>query len=442
MPIRFHSAKHYLGDHFFRFSRKIKGKLEYQNIFKNFGFLSIVQITNYILPLVVLPYLFNVFGDELFGQLMFAQAFAQYFIIVIDYGFNLSATKEVSLHRLHSEKVSEIFCSVIFLKMMFFFLSFAILLLLVFTVDKFSEFRMIYVFTFLTSLGSVLLPTWLFQGLEKMKYITIVNLTSKIASTLFIFILIKRSDQLILVPIVNSVASILPGVFILLYLNKIFTVQWIVPSKASIWLQLANGWFVFLSSISTSMYTITNTFLLGLMFNASYAGYFSFAEKIIRSITSLFIPLNNALFPFMSLKMKSSPTHGLKIFKKIFIVILFITTIGAFLVYFSSDLLVVVVNKNFGSSIIILKILAPLIVIIPISNLIGFQILFTSGMEKKYLLSVFLAGLLNITIYYLLSGLIDYKSAAVSLLLSEIFVCMSFLKYLIKYNNEIKTITL
>ncbi|WP_083761127.1 oligosaccharide flippase family protein [Thermoanaerobacter italicus] len=81
-----------------------------KRLITNIFSLSLLQIANYVLPLLTVPYLVRVLGPEKYGLISFSQAFIQYFILLTDYGFNLSATRKISIYRDDKEKISEVSC--------------------------------------------------------------------------------------------------------------------------------------------------------------------------------------------------------------------------------------------------------------------------------------------------------------------------------------------
>jgi polysaccharide transporter, PST family len=223
-----------------------------------------------------------------------------YFETLTDYGFDLTATRQISIHRNNREKVESIYSSVLTIKAMLTGLSFIILSIIVFTFQKFSEFFFIYYLTFGRVIGKSLFPVWFFQGMEKMVITTYLNLISKVLFTVAIFVFIRNEEDFLLVPLFNSMGFIVAGIIAMLQIRFGFGVRIALPSRATIVDQFKDGWHIFLSRVYVNIYTTTNTFLLGILTNNIMVGYYSVASKIIEAIGNIFIPANNALFPYMS----------------------------------------------------------------------------------------------------------------------------------------------
>src|SRR5208283_3486766 len=113
--------------------------LEGSRVLRNVTSLSGLQVVTYFFPVLILPYLFRVIGPEKFGLIAFAQAFVQYFMIVTDYGFSVSATKQISLCLENRPKVCTIISAVMTIKLMLSFLSLLALCVVVYFIPRFKE---------------------------------------------------------------------------------------------------------------------------------------------------------------------------------------------------------------------------------------------------------------------------------------------------------------
>lgn len=89
-----------------------------RKIFKNIVSLVGIQGVNYIIPLITLPYLVRVLQPAGYGSLGFALAITQYFVILTDYGFNLSVTQKIAVNKDDKRYVSKIFWNVISCKLL------------------------------------------------------------------------------------------------------------------------------------------------------------------------------------------------------------------------------------------------------------------------------------------------------------------------------------
>jgi PST family polysaccharide transporter len=181
-------------------------------LFKNFTSLSLLQIANYLFPLITLPYLVRVLGPEKYGLVNFAAAFAMYFAIITDYGFNLSATQDISVNRKNPERTSQIFSAVISIKMILFFISAILFTIIVFIFPIFKKDLLLFAITFVSVFGTALFPIWFYQGIEKMNYILVINVTVRTILTALIFLFIKQESDYILFAILNSISFVAIGV--------------------------------------------------------------------------------------------------------------------------------------------------------------------------------------------------------------------------------------
>src|SRR5690554_7448672 len=85
--------------------KKLTNSEDKKRLLGNFLSLSGLQVFTYILPLITLPYLVRVLGVEKYGLVMFAQSFIMFFNILVDYGFNLSATREIARSEEHTSEL-------------------------------------------------------------------------------------------------------------------------------------------------------------------------------------------------------------------------------------------------------------------------------------------------------------------------------------------------
>ncbi|HIP27439.1 MAG TPA: flippase, partial [Flavobacteriaceae bacterium] len=317
---------------------------ELKRLKSNFLALSFLQATNYLLPLITLPYLIQVLGIEYFGLLAFATAVIAYFAILTDYGFNLTATKEISLHREDKNKIIEIYSSVMSIKFILLIISFLILCTLVFTFQRLAEHWEIYLLTFGSVLGQVLFPIWVFQGMEKMKYITYLNIVSKLIFTIAIFVFVQQQSDVYLVPLFFSLGSIIAGLLSLYLIKQDFNIKFQLQKQETLKFYLIDGWHVFLSRFYVSLYTTTNVLLLGLFTNNLAVGYYSIVERIVLAIGGMFQPLNQTIYPYLVKKQKECFTTFVQFLKKISIIFLLTSSFFILLAEYFVDELVLLIH--------------------------------------------------------------------------------------------------
>ena len=280
---------------------KIVTHNERKIVLENFISLTTLQGISYILPIVVLPYLIRVMGIEKFGLIAFAQSLVQYFMILTDYGFSLSATRTIALIGEHKKRVSALFSSVMTVKLIFAAISLMVLCAILYLVPRFKDDWMVYLLSFGTVVGSSLFPVWFFQGKEKMRYIAVVNVISSITYAIGIFIFIHGPEDYLLVPLIGSLLSITSGVLGFYIAFKKFQLEFILQKYVDIKRELKTGWNIFISVLAVNVYTTSRVFAVGLFTNNVLTGYYSLAERIANIIQTF--PMDSftrAVYPRIS----------------------------------------------------------------------------------------------------------------------------------------------
>ena len=308
-----------------------------KTLLSNFFSLSVLQGINMILPLVTLPYLTRVLGVEKFGLINFVLSIIMYFNILVSFGFELSATREISVNRDNLKKVSEIFSSVMLIKLILALLSFLILLILTTYIDSFNQYSALYFVTFGLIIGNLLAATWFFQGMEKMKYITYINVSSRVFFTILIFVFVKDSSDYMWVPLLNSIGALVAGVYSVLLIFRMYNIKLKLPTLDTIIYYLKDSYYFFLSRVANNgsrYYAIT---IIGIYFGNTIVGYYSMVEKLFYAFLSLGGIVSQTIYPYMS------RTKNIKFFKKLlFAIILLSTVMLIFMIYFNKDILLLV----------------------------------------------------------------------------------------------------
>jgi len=339
--------------------QKLLQNKKHKTILGNMASLFVLQGSNYILPLILLPYLVRVLGVEYFGLLAFATATVNLLRGVVSYGIDLSGAKQISIHRDDKEKLVEIFSAILVVKFLLALISFLILSVLLLSVEKFSLHSEVFLFTFLIVFGDVLFPIWFFQGVEKMKMITYIRLTYKSIFVLSVIFFVNEQSEYSMVPLLDSLGAICAGFVSLYFISKDFNVSFSVPKYADVIFQFKDGWHIFVSRIAVIMYSSVNTFLLGILTNNESVGYYAIAEKIYVAIRGLFIPVVQALFPFLSKKYIENKEHYYVLIKKLSIGYFTALVVFSILTYlFSYQLINIVAGKLIMESVEVLEILS------------------------------------------------------------------------------------
>lgn len=393
----------------------------HKTLIQNFSYLSSLQIFNLIIPLLTYPYLIRTLGSEKFGLVFFAQAVIGYLVIFVSFGFNLSATKEISINRENNKKLNEIFSSVIIIKGILFLLSFAFLALILYFLEESEGNKLLFYFTMWRCLYEFLFPLWFFQGIEKMKYITIITLISRIIFLTLIFIFIREPEHYILVPVMYGIGAIASGVIsiIIVYNHnvKISLQPW---NKLKYYFK--DSFPLFISNLSTSIAINTNKVILGIFAGMQEVAYYELAEKLSLIMKTPIQLIGQAIYPGVAQKKD-------QIFlKKSFAgSILLASIIFVFGMIFSDLLIKLFGGENMEGASYIFQILLGSIFPVTVSLFFANIVLISWGYNKDFLklrISTNILYAFIVLVLFLINS-INLETLAFTILVVEIFAAIA-----------------
>ena len=366
-------------------------KIQNKNLLENFISLGALQIISYVFPLITLPYLARVLSVEKFGLVFFAIAFMGYFDILVDFGFGLSATREIAINRHNQNNLSNIFNSVTTIKFCLISVSYLALILVTIFIPKIHDNWLVFHLSFLMVVGNAIYPVWFFQGMEKMKYITFLNILAKTIFLVLIFIFVKQQSDYILVSLLNSCGFLISGIIGFIFAVKEFKIKLYIPKLQSLKKQFKYSSEFFITKLSVSAYTNTNTVCLGFVGSELMVGFYVAAEKIYNAINGLKTPLVNALYPYVT------RNRDIKLYTKIFKMTILVTfLISLFGFIFAKDIITTFYGSEMQNAYKIFQIFCFLFFVNVPSVLLGYPLLGAFGYTKICNYSVVFSSIIHI----------------------------------------------
>ncbi len=417
--------------------KKIKQLLynkEYKVLISNFLSLSILQGLNIILPFLTFPFLIKQAGLESFGIISYANNFVLFFIVFIEYGFNTISTRDISIHSDDKKKVAEIYSEVLTTKLLLLLVAFCVFSTITLSIPKFREHLNIYLLSFLSAIGYVIFPVWLFQGLQKMKYITYINVFFKSIFTICIFIFLKDESNIWVVPLCTSLGFITSGIASLVVVNKLFNLNFRLSSFKSVKYQLKNAYHIFTSEMYVSLIAYANTLILGFFAGNTVVGIYSAAEKIIRACGSLISTIINSLYPHVSKTIHENLDKGILFVKQIekwgkwailclIISLFFLADYIFHLIYGHKNI------DNIQESVLIFRIMIFFPLFSFLDQIYGKLVLIVTRREKLFFKVFATCSIINLFLCTLLSWQFGYIGTAISSTLTQFFVVVGMYYY-------------
>jgi O-antigen/teichoic acid export membrane protein len=382
--------------------------------------LAAVQAAEYLIPLLALPYLLRVLGPNEFGKIAFSQAFCMYFVVLTEYGFNLTGTRLIAIHRHDKRATSRVFWEVQFVKAAFLILSVGSLLLLLLAFAKLQNVAMVLLIGLLPVVGSVMYPLWLLQGLERMREAALLMISARVLMLVGVFAFVTDSKDILLAAAFQFGAVPIAGVMSWFLLARSRQIVWVAPTRIGLISSLREGWHTFVATAASTLYRSSNAVVLGLLSGPAAVTFYALAEKIVKAVQELNRPISQAVYPRVSALAAQSREAAMPLLRKILFSISGLSLIASLMLFFCADMIIhVIAGQGYHEAALTLRFMAFIPLIGSINSVLGAQMMLPFGFSRAFSRFVVTAGIFNLIVIAPLAIELTARGAALSFFFSE-----------------------
>ena len=412
-----------------------------QSISKNAIFNMLNKGISVLFPLLTISYISRVLGPKGIGVVSSAQNFTIYFTSCAALGIPSYGIRAISKTRNNQHEVSKTFTELFIINCFSTFICFILYYIFWnFSRSSYPNIDLMIIFSSLILFNFCNIE-WVYQGFEEYKYITIRSLIVKILSIILMFIFVHEDCHL------NRYALIICFGTVGNYLLNIINLKkyvWFDFSNLNLFKHLSPIFTFFASVIAIEIYSLLDVTMLTSLTNPECVGYYSNSTKIIKTIASTLTGFSAVLMPRLSYYFSNDfQDQANDVCEKFLNVTLFFSLpsfVGISIL--SSQIVLLLFGNAFEPASLTIKILAPLILFMPLSGGVFCQVLLSYGKEKIYFLCVALGTIINATLNYLLIPVMMQNGAALASVFSECTVSISMMiasSYIIRFNFKNNT---
>lgn len=359
-------------------------------IVNNAMMLMIFNIAKIIFPFITLPYLTRVLSTDTYGVVTYAKTVMNYMQIFVDFGFVLSATKDIVNCRENKEEMGKVIGDTMIARIILGLSGFVIVFMLSLALPILRANILYTMLSYVAVFLSIFLMDFLFRGLEKMHIITIRFIVMKVISTILTFVLIKDDSDLLLIPVLDILSTGFAIMLVFLEIKKMNLKIKFSELKNSI-KAIKDSFVYFLSNVASTSFNALSTIMIGIYITPTEVAYWGVCIQIIGTIQTCYSPIGDGIYPEMI------KNQNLNLIKKIVKIFLPIISIGCICAYFLADIgLMILGGKEYLNAAPIFRLLIPSLFFGFFAIILGWPTLGAIGKSKQVTISTIIGITTNI----------------------------------------------
>lgn len=379
------------------------------------------QAIGLVVPLLVVPYLARVLGPNGWGPVLAAQGFANWLILIFEFGFDLSGTRAVARARGAPDAMSGVVHGVQSAKLLLIVGTLPVVAIILFAVPSVRHTPSLFGWAVAFAVLRGLSPLWFYQGIERVRRAVAVDTVGRSVAALGVFAVVHGPDDGWRVIALQAVLSAVTLIALTTWLGG--HVAFRRPSRTEGVATLRENWSIFACRVSSGLYIQANTLVLSALAGPAIVAFFGGAERIIRAAINLLQPLTQAFLPRLSFLRTADPTGAERMIKYALVGVGLIGASMGAVAFFGAHLLVrALLGPGYESAVPVLRLLAALPPLVAVNTVFSMYWALPFGHERSFLRTIIAAGIANLVLAAVLVPRWGASGMAVAAITAEVVV--------------------
>ncbi|MCM1082167.1 MAG: oligosaccharide flippase family protein [Clostridium sp.] len=382
-----------------------------KNMLKSTAWLLLINVVKIIFPILLFPYLARVFSEGVYGSYTYIRSIMSFVIIIMDYGFIYSGTKQVIENNGNCSKDSKCIGNILCSKMILALIA-LLFCMIAFVVKKMHAQMYIFgILMFLATMIQGLIPDYFFRGKERMDVIAIRFVSIKILALIVSVAVIHDDADLIYLAIIELLSSVIALIVSYVFLHKMNVKFSFLCNTCKQKEIFVDGFPYFVSTVAPLLYGSFNTIVIGIVLTDTEVAYWGIAYNVLYAVLSMYVPIAHGIYPQM-VRVKDK-----KLLIKIVISIMPLVILGSgILFWFSDDIMCILGGQKYVEFSYTIRLLIPTIILGMPSIIFGFSGLGVINRQRELSLSIVFSAVFHLLALMLLVCLNVFTVTSVCIL--------------------------
>ncbi|MFK5221206.1 flippase [Lactobacillus helveticus] len=377
---------------------------------------------NLIFPLITFPYISRVLSVSGIGIYNFSNTYVYYFILLAGLGIATYAVREGAKYRNQKEKIEEFVSQVFSINMIATIIAYLLLFLSLVIFKSLSNYVTCILIFSLQILFTTLGTEWIYTIYEDYAYITIRSIAFKILSVILLFILVRKPSDYLWYATITVLAAVGSNILNFIHARSFINIRLTLNTK---WrYHLKPIMIIFASAVAVTIFTASDTTILGILKNDYAVGIYSTSVKIYQITEGLLSAILTVTIPRLAMlwgqKRRSEYNDVLTRVINTLGILVLPASVG--LIMLSREVVLIIAGYKFLPSVNSLRIITWAIIFSIFAWIFSDCVLIPAKRESKVLRNTIITAVINVILNFILIPSMSYDGTSLSTVIAEFSV--------------------